>query len=227
MKLIAIGDLHGKDCWKQIDFNLYDKVVFMGDYTDSFTATNDEIFNNLSALVQLKKSGPEKFILLLGNHDIQYLYFPDFRCTGFRPLAQVDLTDVFRKNKDCFQVAYQYRKYLFTHAGVTKSWYHQHEAIISSYMSNHLSLGKALDEMSRSKNYPVLFDAGKIRGGHLEHGGVMWADISETLEDHLEGIHQVVGHTPLKQISTVGNRKSSITYIDVLDFKTVFYELNV
>ena len=26
MKIIAIGDLHGKDCWKQVDFNLRRKL---------------------------------------------------------------------------------------------------------------------------------------------------------------------------------------------------------
>lgn len=227
MKLIAIGDLHGKDCWKQIGFNQYDKVVFMGDYTDSFTATNDEVFINLSALIQLKKSEPAKFVLLLGNHDIQYMYFPDFPCTGFRPHAQVGLTDLFRRNTDCFDVAYQYRKYLFTHAGVSKSWHHKYEAMMRSYISNHLSMGKALNALYHSKNYAVLFDAGKIRGGPFEHSGIVWADAKETQKDHLDGIHQVAGHTPVKEIITVGNKKSSITYIDVLDFKTAFYELTL
>lgn len=37
MKHIVIGDLHGKDIWQTIDFTQYEKVVFLGDYVDSFT----------------------------------------------------------------------------------------------------------------------------------------------------------------------------------------------
>ena len=36
MKIISIGDLHGKDVWKQIDPANYDKIIFVGDYTDDF-----------------------------------------------------------------------------------------------------------------------------------------------------------------------------------------------
>src|SRR6476660_917534 len=100
MRIIAIGDLHGKDCWKEIDFSLYEKVIFVGDYVDGFNASNHEIFNNLLELIQLKKSNTAKFILLLGNHDIQYLYGPDYRCSGFRPEAQFDLEELFSKNRE-------------------------------------------------------------------------------------------------------------------------------
>lgn len=37
MKHIAIGDLHGRDTWQQVDTKLYDKVIFLGDYADSMT----------------------------------------------------------------------------------------------------------------------------------------------------------------------------------------------
>ena len=97
MKVIAIGDLHGKDCWKEVDFSRFDKVIFLGDYTDSFSETDEEIFTNLREIVHLKKTNREKFVLLLGNHDVQYLHFPYYNCSGFRPEAQKELTGFFKR----------------------------------------------------------------------------------------------------------------------------------
>lgn len=227
MKIIAIGDLHGKDCWKQIDVSLFEKVIFAGDYVDSFTATNNQIFNNLLELVQLKKSNTDKVILLLGNHDIQYLYFPYYRCSGFRPEAQFDLEELFRKNRECFQVAYQYKNHLFTHAGVSNSWWNQYSELIGKYQGNNDSVGEVLNKIHLSEDCEILFDVGFTRGGMFRFGGILWADESETQRDYLKNFHQVVGHTPRKIIKTFGDENSSITYIDVLDFKIEFYELTI
>jgi predicted phosphodiesterase len=225
MRIIAIGDLHGKDCWKQIDFNLYEKVIFIGDYVDSFNATNNEILNNLLELIQLKKSNTEKFILLLGNHDIQYRYFPNFRCSGFRPESRFELEELFRKNQECFQVAYQYKKYLFTHAGVSNSWWNQYSEFMRKYQGDNDSIGEVLNKVYLSEDYDMLFDVGFTRGGNFKFGGIVWADKSETQRDYFKNIHQVVGHTPLESIRTFGDENSSITYIDVLNFNIQFYEL--
>ena len=50
------------------------RVVFIGDYFDCFenipTSEQIENFNNIIAL---KKAQPEKFIVLIGNHDYQYM----------------------------------------------------------------------------------------------------------------------------------------------------------
>ena len=47
MKLIAIGDIHGRDIWKQIvETEQPDTVVFVGDYFDSFNIPGiDQIHN--------------------------------------------------------------------------------------------------------------------------------------------------------------------------------------
>lgn len=225
MRTIAIGDLHGKDCWKQVDFNLYQKVIFIGDYTDSYTLSTEVIYKSLLQLIALKKAHPEKVILLLGNHDIQYLFFPNFRCTGFRPEAQRDLTALFLLNKECFQVAFQQGNYLFTHAGVSNSWMNQYAELKEVFKREKNSMSDALNKVYHSENYYLLHDVGKVRGGIFKFGGILWADRSETNRDYLEGVHQVVGHTPMENIKTFGDSDSSITYIDVLNTRIEFYEL--
>jgi len=123
MKHIIIGDLHGKDCWKEINISAYDKVVFLGDYVDHWNLPDLKISQNLEEIIKLKSKHPKKIELLLGNHDVQYLHYPHFRCSGFRPSMQRSLTWLFDSNKDLFKIAYQKGDHLFTHAGVTNAWY--------------------------------------------------------------------------------------------------------
>src|SRR5580704_9577331 len=107
MKHLVIGDLHGKDCWKDVNFNAYDKIVFIGDYVDHWNLADRVISRNLIRVIDLKKKHPDKVELLLGNHDVQYLHYPHFLCSGFRPEMQRLLTDVFNVNRHLFKVAYQ------------------------------------------------------------------------------------------------------------------------
>jgi len=123
MKHIAIGDIHGRDSWQRVNTKLYEKVIFLGDYVDSHTLSDFTILENFKKIISLKKRNPEKVILLLGNHDVHYLHYPRFECSGFRKTMQPELSALFRRNADLFQVAYQKDNYLFTHAGVTNNWY--------------------------------------------------------------------------------------------------------
>src|SRR5690606_31273954 len=118
-KLIAIGDLHGRSVWQKIPFDHYDIIVFLGDYVDSVQFSEKEILDNFKAVIALKKSLPNKVILLLGNHDIQYLHYPKYPCSGFNPIMQKTLTEIYIQNKNLFQVAYQMKSHLFSHAGIS------------------------------------------------------------------------------------------------------------
>ncbi len=226
MKHIVVGDLHGKNCWKQIDVSAYDRVVFLGDYVDHWTHTNTEILSNLEEIIAFKRQYPDKVILLLGNHDVQYLYFPYFRCTGFRPLMQPDLTDLFHRNRELFQVAYQQGNHLFTHAGVTNDWY---DDLLSLLATSRLKISTdriadLLNKVDQTASRSILHTVGEERGG-IGNGGITWADKKETTADMLTGYHQVVGHTPVPHVETIGNKDSSVTYVDVLQTTTYFYEI--
>jgi metallophosphoesterase superfamily enzyme len=122
MKTITIGDLHGRDCWKQVDVKDYNKVIFVGDYTDSFTVKDGDIRTNLLEIVCLKKEHPDKVELLIGNHDFNYMFREDnFYCSGYRASMHDSLWVIFNENKKLFKVAHQEGDYLFTHAGSVRT----------------------------------------------------------------------------------------------------------
>ena len=228
MKHLIIGDLHGKDCWKQANTILYDKVVFLGDYVDHWTLPDNRIYQNLVEIIELKKNDPEKVILLLGNHDVQYLHYPNFGCSGFRPSMQRLLTMLFRENKDLFQAAYQHRNYLFTHAGVTNGWYAQFLKLplLKQIRDEKDTVADMLNKIEQTSQRWLLHQAGTSRGG-FGHGGPTWADRKELIADMLDGYNQVVGHTVISEVQVVEQEGKSATFIDVLDYHTYFHEMEI
>lgn len=146
MKVLTIGDLHGRDNWKTVCFggtslydiwvtevendlfttdnlfNEYDYIIFIGDYVDSFTKTNKEILENLKEIVFFKRMQPDRVILLLGNHDNSYAFgMGENQCSGNRSEMYYDLNQIFKSGY--FQAAFQLGDYLWSHAGLTETTY--------------------------------------------------------------------------------------------------------
>lgn len=233
LRLLAVGDLHGKSCWQSIEFALYDRVVFLGDYVDSFHHSDQEILDNLNAVINLKKSLPQKVILILGNHDIQYLHYPKYSCSGFRPTMQLQLTEIFTQYLHLFQVAYQIKNHLFSHAGISQPWFQKFQSFleIAPFMENLEewdSISEICNAVEQTHYRDILHQIGAKRGGSEEYGGMTWADKEEIWDHPLEGYHQVVGHTPVPLIeATSYNEETSVTFVDVLGSKEAYYEMGV
>ncbi len=224
MKILSIGDVHGFDTWKKFgdiqhlihnpksnkyDFDYY---IFVGDYVDSFTKTNEEIKKNLKDIIKFKKKHPNKVILLWGNHDIQYLTsYREHGCSGYRPEAYFDLHEIFRKNRKLFQLAFQIDNYIWTHAGIHRGWYEYEFPYKSKDIADDLNL--AFEENNKS-----IFNVGYLRGGRSNVGGPLWADKIETSKKPLKGYHQIVGHTRIKEMKKVViDDNTSVTYIDYIE----------
>jgi predicted phosphodiesterase len=228
MKHLIIGDLHGKDIWQKIDIKRYDKIVFVGDYVDHWTLPDSTIRLNLENIIKLKRQYMEKFELLLGNHDIQYLHYPHYLCSGFRPSMQRSLSFLFRNNADIFKVAYLRGNTLVSHAGVTNKWYKEfsNHRIIKGMNDENWTVADLFNKVESTVHRWLLHQAGSSRGGEGP-GGITWADKTELIADMLDGYHQIVGHTVVPQPEFVQQTDSSATFIDVLDTMTYFHEIEI
>ena len=154
MKILSIGDIHGRDTWmflthgspyeyniwktaveegapidwdENLPFLQYDKIIFVGDYVDSFNVSNVRILHNLKEIIYFVKALGDKAEALLGNHDISYIV-PNQACSGYRPEMKPDLFKIFDENRDLFKMAHQEKDqegkiWLWTHAGVTNEWH--------------------------------------------------------------------------------------------------------
>jgi len=237
MKTITIGDIHGSPYWKAIDIDKYDKVIFMGDYVDDFPPRTDkDIIDNLQEIIHLKRNNPDKVVLLLGNHDVQYMFLENrgkyHACSGFRASMSLELKYIFNYNKDMFKLALEYnsngKTHLWTHAGVVTRWYldrfrfRDNEDVIGYGIGNQLN--EAFEQ------YEIcLFDIGYMRYGTYPNGGPLWADAMELIEDPLDNLHQIVGHSKVTEIKTINkkDRDASVTFVDRLHEAPDFYELNI
>lgn len=245
MKILAIGDVHGRDVLSRIEPDNYDKIVFIGDYCDSHDmgVYNDfRILDSLKKIIEFKKACPGKVILLLGNHDVHYMYPKEVdECSGFRKTMLADLQTLFLEHSSLFDMAYQYKTTLFTHAGVSVTWYMEYNAaiyrelrIIRDQTGTRIpvTLGEKLNYLRNSKEgRKILFTFSGLRTFPQDldkAGGIIWADQEETDYDYLKNYHQVVGHTVVASIEKkmdYHDDKSSITYIDTQSRE--FLELSI
>lgn len=200
MNILVIPDVHGRTFWKDAvekHANDCDKIVFLGDYLDSYPwefITRKMTIENFKEIIKYKKNNPEKVILLLGNHDLAYYdrNFP-YR-VRYDSSNAYKIKQNFGKNRSLFQLAYEAdldKHYLFTHAGVLRSWYERHKELIGDL---------TVDNLNRLKTFPggirALCDVSRERGGFGRIGSMVWSDIEEKSEiEDFDGIYQVFGHS--------------------------------
>jgi len=214
MKLIAVGDIHGRDSWKKIaeqnpDF---DTFVFIGDYFDNFPPmTCGQILANFVDILAFKKKHGKKVVLCMGNHDFQYTPMCEGeKYSGYDPLTKLGLDRLGEWWKQ-LQPAYQYEDMLFTHAGLTKTWAHM-QGIETNCPR---ALATQICGVFEKNPDAFRFFMGDSSGcGEHAAQGPFWVRPRALAEDMWEGITHVVGHTNMKQIVAVDQGKSKIVFLD-------------
>jgi 3',5'-cyclic AMP phosphodiesterase CpdA len=230
MRTLTIGDIHGKNDWEKVNHDDFDMIVFLGDYVDSRSVDDNSVITNLEKIVAFKNSLPQKVKLLTGNHENSYL-FRRYRTTGYRYDIADEIRGILTRNADLFQVAWQTRNYLWTHAGIHEEYYNL--KIASEALKTDGSLAETLERLYREE-YRALFEVGFERGGWDQKmtGGPFWIDKSRLLENPLRGYHQIVGHTPVETVENYtpyeDDDNTSVTFCDCIEWGDgSFYTLEI
>ena len=230
MKLVAIGDIHGRDYWKQTIEQEQDAdvFVFVGDYFDSFTIKGPDQINNFLDIVEFKKQSKVPVILLIGNHD--YHYYPgieDSGTSGYQTLMAPSIKHVVSDNKQHLQVAYQVGEFVFTHAGLSSEWL---DDIIPGWDVD--SLDATINDLFRFQPNKLAYRSYKQVGstvygvggyGSETFQGPLWirpkALMAANKKTLRKQIIQVVGHTPQETIDIKGKFTGGRYYfIDTLEY---------
>lgn len=230
-----IGDVHGRTNWRDIiednEDSRVDHWIFTGDYADSFTISNDVIIDNLEYIIDYKYNNQLKCTLLLGNHDIHYLYNNiEYRGGGYRAEIASQLESIYKEHLSVFDSALQLDNYLITHAGVTTFWYNQLKKALENF-GIELIEDKLVHWINETiKHGPksiidCITMTGKARGGIGYTGGPFWCDMQELNKSPLNGYNQIVGHTEQRngyynQIQLLDKTHSKISHIFVDDGNT-------
>lgn len=258
MRILSIGDIHGRDKWKflthddpytygswkdavesgespfdekwrNLPFMSFDKIIFVGDYVDSRNLSNDQILGNLKEIIYFKQALGDRVVLLVGNHDVQYMVKNQV-CSGYRPEMKYDLEELFKSHSNLFQLAYEIetpsRKYLWTHAGVSSEWY---KTFLKELSSPDIRYGNILEEYNPESiadhlnlgwwfKLTTIFRIDWYSGGSDLWAGPIWVRPG-VLEDHpMKDLSQIMGHTPQRGVTKRSVKNGAVHYyIDCLE----------
>lgn len=213
MKNIIIGDIHGRSIWKLIvNIEKPDRVIFIGDYFDSFDIKGLDQLSNFQDILAYKESGQCEVVMLIGNHD--YHYFPEIGDTGtsgyqntFAPSIQY----IVGENRKHLQIAYSFDGFLFTHAGVSPEFMDQ---VFGPDGWKPETVADDLNEMFKYKPNAFQFNGFDPYGDDpdqtpiwIRPGSLMAANKGKNglKKDYI----QIVGHTQVKKLDLVGSEKAA------------------
>lgn len=217
MKIVAIGDTHGRDKWKKIveQNQDADKIIFVGDYFDSFDIPYRQQMDNFLDILSFRRDNPEKVVTLLGNHEFHYIAPSEFY-SGYQDKYSIVIGDIVQRaiKEDLIKPCHIEGRFIFTHAGITKTW---------AENNSIQSFNKPAREMwAMLKNCPEVFNF--TPSTSLDNYGdsitqpPIWVRPRALLSDLFENMEveedyiQVVGHTHQDHIEVGGD----VIFIDAI-----------
>ena len=214
MKTVVIGDVHGRSLWKLIvNQENPDRVIFIGDYFDSFEISGVEQIQNFKEIIEYKEKSGKEVIMLVGNHD--HHYYPEIGYTGtsgYQSRIAPSITQVINENRQHLQIAYSFDEFLFTHAGVSPTFMDGEFGEEGWVEDNVVEL---LNDLFKYK--PKSFDFnGTDPYGDNTYQTPIWIrpkSLMAVNKKHDKGLKkkyiQIVGHTQVKKLDLVGSQKSA------------------
>jgi len=205
MKILALGDTHGRVLWKDIvqKEQDYDKIIFIGDYFDSREGVSPQTqLENFRDILEFKKNNMDKVVLLLGNHDFHYLKEAQEKYSQY----QMPMFNLFNDEiqpaveYSLVQVCFVHGNYVFTHAGVTKTW-------ATDYNIDINDLENSINTLLLENPSAFRFHMGTnfSNSGDDKDQSPIWVRIPSLLADPLPEVTYIVGHTTLLELTMIQN----------------------
>lgn len=215
MKTIVIGDTHGRSLWKLITHQEQDadRIIFVGDYFDSFDIPGVEQIHNFKEIIEYKETSGKEVILLIGNHD--YHYFPEIGyngTSGYQTKIAPSITQIIEENRYHLQMAYGFDNFLFTHAGVSPIFM---DEVFGSNGWSKENVVVDLNEMFKYKPKAFDFNGFDSYGDNITQTPI-WIrprSLMASNKKHNKSLKknyiQIVGHTGVNKLDLDGAMKAA------------------
>lgn len=209
MKILILPDIHGRTFWKNAVNELKDecdKIIFLGDYLDPYqkyeNITRKESMSNLDEIIKFKQENMDKTILLLGNHDLQYISKRFFTRARYDSSNAWHNANTFKSHLSLFQLTYSdvinEKRYLFSHAGLMNSFLERNKEYIGEPTSENLN-----KLLNTDKGILILCDISYYRSiaWYAQNtGSLVWSDVEEKIGNPQDSKvdmydYQIFGHT--------------------------------
>lgn len=199
MKILVLGDIHGRPFWRNIiSKENPDLTIFLGDYVTTHELyTTEQQLTELKAILDYKEANPGKVIMLRGNHDLDGLGYYWAACYPSAIGVQgemgkdKELGKRFLKNTQwLYGLTIAGKPTIFAHAGVSTEWLKQ-EFNIEKFVPATIS---EINGMEPSEHFG-------FTGGRWDNYGTdpeqscTWIRPMTLIKCHVPGFDQVVGHT--------------------------------
>ena len=188
--MLIVPDIHGRTFWKDVMRSPED-IIFLGDYLDPYEEEGisaDEALENFREILKFKKENPGRVTLLLGNHDLSYIY-PWMECSRHNDLKEKEIGDIFEDSRELFKLSHTLDgRYVFSHAGFNPIW-----------VRKHFGDMRILEVAEENQFSPEsLYEISGFRRGWDSAGSIVWADVREFRDEDF-GCYQIFGHTQLRE----------------------------
>ena len=206
MKILVIADVHGRSDWKEVVKQECDKIIFLGDYFDSFTIPFEKQFKNFQEIYDFKSTYPEKVTLLIGNHDFHYMVSGQ-RYSGYQDNYANKINEIISNayNVGFLQLCCVENEILFSHAGVTKTWC-KNNGIDENNIEEEINmLFENNSDSFKFQDFP-----NSDNSGDNIYQSPLWVRPKSLISDSVDW-KQIVGHTQFKEITNIKN----VYFVDV------------
>jgi len=190
MQTAVIGDIHGRIEVMIAALNKHDRVVFVGDYVDSFDRTKLDQIQCLT--LAIKEHNGDSVICLRGNHEESYLD-PDARCSGWNQIMNTHIMPI-KEQVRALPVHTWVDGILITHAGI--SYHFLDEILVGKYGYNDVGDLALIRHYLESHSHQ---EVGYARYGSKSCGGLLWCDWSEEFTP-IDGLRQILGHSGYRPV---------------------------
>jgi hypothetical protein len=211
MRVIFIGDIHGRSLWKEIvEKEKYaEVVVFYGDYFDSKEEIGGEAqLQNFLEIIAFKTNQEKlgkKVVLLFGNHDYHYMpWYTREPYSGFTEEFKEHFQKALVDHLHHLQIVFSFENVFCSHAGISSIWVNRNiGSEDKGVWSRHdlPGLAHAINQLFLSD--PKKFDSqGFESSGDEPQQTPIWIRPKSLRESNVgileETSVQVVGHTRVK-----------------------------
>lgn len=212
MKILVLGDIHGRTVWKDIiEKEQPDKTIFLGDYVSTHhLITEEQQIENLKEILEYKDWYPDNVVLLRGNHDLQHLGYYWAECSGyFRKVAEwmFEHRHQFLASTQWIHIDEEL-KTIFSHAGISEIWLNRNVADHLKRSSEGTQYNDGtfdvevllnhINDMEPSEHFSFIPSNMFDMYGDSVTQPCVWIRPTSLAKCMVEGYTQVVGHTPVK-----------------------------
>lgn len=206
MKILCVGDVHGDKIPLLIAKEKapdVDKIVFLGDYVDSFENYWPAQKVVLNDIISFKKELGNKVVLLLGNHDLAYFKSsPQFALiSGHQHKYHWNVKEFLEEHFSLFDIFHQEQAWFFSHAGVSSAW-------LEYPMGYEYPIAKPIgpwtlenvDFHFKQMHFDSFNHHGRDPYGNDKVESCVWIRPPALMKFGPEGFNQVVGHTEFGEV---------------------------